>query len=153
MSKYMKIICVSILIMILSCTYMINNSYAAKASQLDGEVQEPGQEEVVEQEEQQEYLSSEDPIRNPDFYAPTDKGENTALIDLGNTIIGAIRLLGTLIAVVSVMVIGLRYMTGSVEQKANYKETMVPYLIGAVMLFTIPNLLGIIYDLVKSIDF
>lgn len=98
--------------------------------------------------------SSVDPIENPDYYMPTDTtGKNTKLIDIGNTIVGAIRIIGTVIAVVSLMVIGLRYMVGSTEEKANYKETMIPYLIGAVMIFTIPNLLGIIYDLVKSINF
>ncbi len=97
--------------------------------------------------------SSEDPIENPDKYAPIDKtGENTTFIRIGNIILGTIRALGTVIAVVALMVIGLRYMFGSLEERANYKETMIPYLIGAVMLFTIPNILGIIYDLVKGIN-
>lgn len=94
-----------------------------------------------------------DPIVDPDFYKPTNKGGNDGLIDLGNTIIGAIQIIGTIIAVVTLMIIGFRYMFGSVEAKANYKETMIPYIIGAVMLFTIPNLLRVIYDLIKGINF
>lgn len=97
---------------------------------------------------------SQNPLDNPDYYKPTDTtGQNTVFINMGNIIIGTMRALGTVIAVVALMVIGLRYMFGSIEERANYKETMVPYLIGAVMLFTIPNILGIIYDLVKGINF
>lgn len=96
----------------------------------------------------------QDPIDNPGFYEPTDTtGNNTQFINIGNIIIGTMRALGTVIAVVALMVIGLRYMFGSLEERASYKETMVPYLIGAIMLFTIPNILGIIYDLVKGIQF
>lgn len=94
------------------------------------------------------------PIINPNDYKPTDTtGNNTQLISIGNALIGTMRVVGTVIAVVALMVIGLRYMFGSTAEKASYKETMIPYLIGAIMLFTIPNILGIIYDLVKGINF
>ena len=46
-----------------------------------------------------------------------------------------IRLLGTFIAVGVLMIIGVKYMTGSIEEKANYKKTMMPYLIGCIFLF------------------
>lgn len=94
-----------------------------------------------------------DPIDNPDYWVPSENTDNFLLADMGNTIIGAIRAIGTIIAVVAIMIIGIKYMFGTIEEKANYKETMVPYLIGAIMLFTIPNLVGIIYDLVKQINF
>lgn len=97
--------------------------------------------------------SLEDPISNPEFYKPTDTaGDNTKFINIGNIIIGTMRVVGTVIAVVALMVIGLRYMFGSTAEKATYKETMIPYLIGAIMLFTIPNVLGILYELVKGIN-
>lgn len=91
-------------------------------------------------------------IIDTDFYKPTDiTGNNSKFINIGNIIIGTMRAVGTVIAVVMLMVIGLKYMMGSVAEKAAYKQTMIPYLVGAVMLFTIPNILGIIYDLVEGI--
>ncbi len=94
------------------------------------------------------------PVIDPNDYKPTDTtGGNTQFISMGNVLIGTMRVVGTVIAVVALMVIGLRYMFGSTQEKASYKETMIPYLIGAIMLFTIPNILGIIYDLVKGINF
>lgn len=96
---------------------------------------------------------SQDPINNPDFYKPTDTtGNNKQFINIANVIIGTMRAVGTVISVVALMAIGLKFMMGTVAEKAAYKETMIPYLIGAVMLFTIPNILGILYDLVKGIN-
>lgn len=95
-----------------------------------------------------------DPISNPNFYKPTDStGDNTQFINMGNIVIGTMRAVGTVISVIFLMVIGLKYMMGTVAERAEYKKTMIPYLVGAVMLFTIPNILGIIYDLVKGINF
>lgn len=39
-----------------------------------------------------------------------------------------IRTIGMFIAVGAMMVIGIKYMTGSAEEKANYKKTMMPYI-------------------------
>ena len=44
-------------------------------------------------------------------------------------------------------------MIASIEDKANYKETMIPYLIGAIMIFAIPQIVGIIYDIVTGAFF
>ena len=41
-------------------------------------------------------------------------------------------------------------MMGSVEEKAEYKKTLKPYLIGAILVFGITNLLGIVQDIVAS---
>lgn len=97
--------------------------------------------------------ASSDPIENPDFYAPKDTtGNNTKFIEIGNTIISIMQVLGTVIAVVAIMVIGIRYMFGSLQDRANFKETMIPYLIGAIMVFAIPTILKVIFDLVNSIN-
>ena len=42
-------------------------------------------------------------------------------------------------------------MTGSVEERAEYKKTMMPYLIGAFLLFGITTFLGTIINLVQSL--
>lgn len=97
--------------------------------------------------------ASSDPIENPGFYEPTDTtGNNTKFIEIGNIIISVMQVLGTVIAVVAMMVIGIRYMFGSLQDRANFKETMIPYLIGAIMVFAIPTILKIIFDLVNSIN-
>lgn len=91
----------------------------------------------------------EDPLTKYDEYNPS-KGttSDTKIAEIGGTILATIQAIGTVVAVIAIIVIGLRYMTGSVQEKANYKETMIPYIIGAIMLFTITTVLQIVYNLV-----
>ena len=74
-----------------------------------------------------------------------DLGEDTETI--GNRILGIIQMVGTLIAVGVVMILGIKYMMGSVEEKAEYKRNMVPYVIGAILLFAAVNVTTVVYDL------
>ena len=97
--------------------------------------------------------NSEDPITNPDAYKPKeDAGKTTKLVNIANDLIGAMRTLGVIVAVIMLIIMGYKYMIGSVSEKADYKKSMIPYLIGAIMLFTIPTLVGIVFDLIKGIN-
>ncbi len=81
----------------------------------------------------------------------TEAKDATKLQNIGNTIIGAIRAVGTIISVAVFAVLGIKYMTGSVEERAEYKKTMMPYLIGAFLLFGITTFLGTIVNLLQSL--
>ena len=65
---------------------------------------------------------------------------------LGNNILGIIQVVGTIAAVGILMVVGIKYMMGSAEQKAEYKKVMLPYIIGAAILFAASNLVAILYN-------
>ena len=89
-----------------------------------------------------------DPITNPnDYFGPNWKSSSTEFRRRS----GIIRAFGTVVSVVAFMVIGIKYIIGSVDERAEYKERMIPYIIGFIMLFTIPNIVGIIYDLTKDV--
>ncbi len=77
-------------------------------------------------------------------------GTNTE--EIGNRILGIIQVIGTLIAVGVMLIIGIKYMTGSLEEKANYKKTMLPYVIGAVLLFSAVNITTAIYDVATNVS-
>ena len=85
---------------------------------------------------------------NPYEYDPTS---TTSEGDTKLLAIGQIQLIGSVVSVIAIIIIGIRYMLGSVEEKAQYKETMTPYLIGAVLVFGITNVLAIVSELAKSI--
>lgn len=72
--------------------------------------------------------------------------------DIGNRIIGAIQVVGSLVSVIALIIIGIRYMLGSVEEKAQYKETLGPYILGAGLVFGISNILGIVYNIATSLN-
>ena len=65
----------------------------------------------------------------------TDTNATGQIKDLGNNIIGILQAVGIVVSVVVVIVLGIKYMMGSVEEKAEYKKTMMPYLIGAALIF------------------
>ena len=84
---------------------------------------------------------------NVDGWIPTIGGENTKLIEIVGKVLGVIQVVGSIVSVIALSVIGIKYMVGSVEEKAKYKETMTAYIIGCVLLFAISNLTSIIYQI------
>lgn len=91
---------------------------------------------------------------NPGDYKPGDltSADYYVPFKFAGTILNAITIVGVVIAVVMVMVLGIRYMMGSVEQRAEYKKTMMPMLIGAILLFTTSTIVSIIYNLVSQMN-
>ena len=79
------------------------------------------------------------------------KISNSNLTNTGNGIITVLTVIGTVISVIVLIILGLKYMLGSVEEKAEYKKTMMPYVIGAILLFATSNLLGIVDSVSKGI--
>lgn len=74
-------------------------------------------------------------------------GESEVFMDKAGKVITVVQTVGSIASVVCLIVIGIKYMTGSVEEKAEYKKTLVPYVIGAALVFTITNLLSIVYHI------
>ena len=72
--------------------------------------------------------------------------------NMAGTIINAITTIGIVIAVIMVMVLGIKYMVASVEQKADYKRTMIPMIVGAILLFASSTFVSIIYSLISKIE-
>lgn len=84
------------------------------------------------------------------FADPTDpstlKGTPTKQFDtMGNKIIGMVQAIGSIAAVLVLVVLGIKYMMGSAEEKAEYKKTMIPYIIGAVLVFAASNVAGMVF--------
>ena len=84
----------------------------------------------------------------PDNLTASDYGKT---FEMAGTIVGALKIVGTVIAIVGLMVLGIKYMIGSVEQKADYKKTMIPYLVGCIFIFAIGQIVSIIYSLAIKI--
>lgn len=66
----------------------------------------------------------------------TDMGFNEdTMKDMSNLLYNILLVIGIAIAVIVGMVIGIKFMTGSVEEQAKVKQTLVPYVAGCVVLF------------------
>ena len=79
-------------------------------------------------------------------------GEGTDKFDsIGNKIIGMVQAIGSIVSVLILVVLGIKYMMGSAEEKAEYKKTMIPYLVGAVLIFAASNIASMVYSFANSI--
>lgn len=78
--------------------------------------------------------------------ANVDAGE---IKDVGGQIVGIIQIIGTIVSVGTMMFIGIKFVLGSAEEKANYKKSLLPYFVGAVLIFGATNLTQIIYEWAK----
>lgn len=65
----------------------------------------------------------------------TQSNAQGQITSIGNQIIGIITTIGVVVAVIVLLILGIKYMMGSASEKAEYKKTMIPYLVGAVLIF------------------
>lgn len=78
---------------------------------------------------------------------------NTGKItSLGSQIIGIVTTIGSVVAVLVLVVLGVKYMMGSAEEKAEYKKTLMPYVIGAVLVFAASTIAGVIFSFSQNIQ-
>lgn len=64
-----------------------------------------------------------------------DQGNSAEISSIGGKIIGVIQVIGIIISVAILVVLGIKYMMGSAEEKAEYKKTLIPYFVGAILIF------------------
>ena len=87
---------------------------------------------------------------NPEQFNPgTNKGSEK-LSNMGGVVLGIINAIGAFVAVGMLMVMGIKFMLGSIEEKAEYKSLMFPYVLGAILLFSGTTLLNLIYRLATN---
>ena len=91
-----------------------------------------------------------DPLENPDHYKPTELGGEYTLRLKAQKVLGVINTIGVVLSVATLMIIGIKYMLGSIEEKAEYKKTMLGYVIGAILLFSATTLPNLLYNIVNT---
>ncbi len=89
-------------------------------------------------------------VIDPNDYQPGEMTGNDSktIVAKASIILGAIRNISVIVSVIILMVIGFKYIIGSAEQKANYKQTMVPYIIGCIMAVAGTTIVSFIYNAV-----
>ncbi len=80
----------------------------------------------------------------------TDNIQMGNLASRAGTVLGIVQTIGSVLAVAMLVIIGIKYMLGSIEEKAEYKKTLIPYLIGAFLVFTGTLIPNIIYKIVQG---
>lgn len=93
-----------------------------------------------------------DVLDNAENYIPTDEASDGRLESKVSIILTVITNIGIVLAVLMVAILGVKYMLGSVEEKAEYKKDMIPYLVGACLLFGITVIVKVLQQIGQSIN-
>lgn len=76
---------------------------------------------------------------------------DTAINNIGGTIITIIRIASVAIAIVMLLVIGMRYMISAPGDRADLKKHAVAYVVGAFILFGVSGILTILSEFSSQI--
>lgn len=71
---------------------------------------------------------------------------SSSITTAGQKIVGVLQVVGVVLSVIMLTVIGIKYLMGSAEEKADYKKSLMPYVIGAALVFTASIFAQAIYD-------
>ena len=80
-----------------------------------------------------------------------DANNEREIKTIGGKILTYVTAIGIVVSVVTLIIIGIKYMLGSVEEKAGYKKSLMPYVIGAFLTFAASTLAQIIYEIAIKI--
>ena len=64
-----------------------------------------------------------------------DYTDDVGITTMGQNLVNILSTIGVVISVIVLLILGIKYMMGSASEKAEYKKTMIPYLVGAVLIF------------------
>lgn len=120
MKKIVKIYCIILIILILLCTISTTFVYAQNA------------------------------LPNANEYEPGNESVPNNVTDMVGTIATIIQVIGVALSVIVLVILGIKYMIGSIEEKADYKKAMIPFLIGTVLITATSTIVRIIADLTSQ---
>ena len=70
--------------------------------------------------------------------------DTTGITTFGAKIVAVLQTVGIVVAVVVLLILGIKYLMGSAEEKAEYSKTLMPYVIGAILIFGAAQIAGLI---------
>ena len=76
--------------------------------------------------------------------------ETTRLDSFGQSIVKVLSTIGSIASVLVLIVLGIKYMMGSAEEKAEYKKTLIPYVLGAIFVFAASIIANVIFTLANQ---
>ncbi len=71
---------------------------------------------------------------------------STKIAEFGGKVADILTTAGIVVAVIVLLVLGIKYMMGSASEKAEYKKTMIPYLVGAILILGASTIVKAIFS-------
>lgn len=88
---------------------------------------------------------------NPNGFTGNSTTNVAGISNIGNQIITIVSTVGSIASVIVLVILGLKYMMGSAEEKAEYKKTLMPYIIGAGLVFAASAISGIVFSFTQGL--
>lgn len=93
---------------------------------------------------------------NPDDYNPSNyqdlSNDNSTITKLISAPASALTTFGIVISVIALMIVGLKYILGSVNEKAEYKKNLWPIILGIFIIALILSIIRIFIAIGTSIN-
>lgn len=103
--------------------------------------------------EERVYEPLNDVLEDLTPYKPGNMDSSSArkVENITSTVLTAVTNVGIVASVLILAMIGIKYMLGSVEEKAEYKKDLIPYVVGAFVVFGITTFIKIFMLIGKQI--
>lgn len=72
------------------------------------------------------------------------------LVEMSDTIYNILLVAGIIIAIIVGLILGIRFIMGSIEEKAEIKAMIIPYIIGCVVVFGAFAIWKVVVDILQS---
>ena len=79
-----------------------------------------------------------------------EKVREDRVSSLSSSILSILQFIAIVVAVAMIAILGIKYITGSVEMQADIKKTLVPYMMGALMAFGAFTIWKIVISVLES---
>ena len=85
----------------------------------------------------------------PGDITPTFSSDDGGLTEKASQIMGFIRNICVVGGVIILMFLGLKYMMGSVEEKADYKKSLIPLVVGILVVMSATTIMSFVVNFFK----
>lgn len=89
---------------------------------------------------------------DPYSYKPSGEIDSPTVTKYANKFTGILFSISVIVAVISIMIIGIKILVGSAEEKAEYKKHLMPVLIGIFIISFITAILSAIANLAGTLN-
>lgn len=96
------------------------------------------------------FVIASGPLDDPNAYDPGGGQNSIKVTQKAGSILNVITVIGIVVGVITLIIIGIKYMVGSVQEKAEYKKTIFSYIIGLILLISVCSFVQVIYRLTNQ---
>ena len=86
----------------------------------------------------------------PNDFSSPDYRNVEDIRKVGGSILEILAIIASAISIIAIIALGIKYMLGSVEERASYKKTLLPYFIGAIFVFGATAIPEVIYKMITK---